>query len=199
MTGPSWKPEVFDRIYAENPDPWGFVASPYEQAKYADTLAQLSGDQLAGRRFASGLECGCSIGVLTRLLAARCERLLALDAAAAAITQAEARCAGLDHVVVRRATLPHDWPEGTFDLIVISELLYFLDGADIATLARNCERAAPATCTILLVNWTGETDTPTTGDAAATAFRHAVQGFTADAPLHRASYRVDRLSRTEPV
>ena len=76
MSQQSWKPEVFDRLYASNPDPWGFETSEYEQAKYADTLAQLD-----GRHFRSGLELGCSIGVLSRLLGPRCDRLLGLDAA----------------------------------------------------------------------------------------------------------------------
>ncbi|WP_428391807.1 SAM-dependent methyltransferase [Lichenicoccus sp.] len=194
MSRQSWKAEVFDRLYAACDDPWNFETSPYEQAKYADTLQQLD-----DRHFECVLECGCSIGVLSRLLAPRCDRLLGLDAAAAAIGQAEARCAGLDHVAFRRAMLPQDWainwPAGTFDLIVMSELLYFLCPDDIAALAHRCVEGAPETCMILLVNWTGPTDTPTTGDEAAVLFRDAAVGFTPDAPLHRPSYRLDRLHR----
>ena len=189
----SWTAEVFDRLYARDPDPWRFETSPYEQGKYADTLAQLD-----GRRFGHALELGCSIGVLSRRLAAQCDRLLSLDLAEAALRRARLHCAGLDHVGFRRATLPGDWPEGAFDLVLISEMLYFLSPDDIAQLARRCAGAALPGCTILLVNWTGPTDTPTTGDQAAELFRAALAdagGFTASAALHRDGYRLDRMHR----
>ena len=193
----SWKPEVFERLYAEHPDPWRFETSAYEQAKYADTLAQLD-----GRRFGAALELGCSIGVLSRMLAARCDRLVGLDLAEAALEQARLRCRGLDHVVLRRAVLPDDWTDpaqyGAFDLVLVSEMLYFLSIEDIDRLARRCVAASLADCTMLLVNWTGPTDTPTTGDEAAACFvasAMAAGGFRPDTPLRRQGYRLDRLHR----
>jgi len=192
MSGESWKADVFDRLYADNPDPWGFESSPYEQAKYADTLAQLD-----GRRFGEALELGCSIGVMSQALAACCDRLLSLDLAEAALARARQRCAGLDRVSFRRATLPQDWPDGCFDLVLVSEMLYFLAPADIVRLAERCIDAAEPDCTILLVNWTGPTDTPTTGDEAAELFCSCFpEAFTRDATLHRDRYRLDRLHRS---
>ena len=193
----SWKPEVFERLYADHPDPWRFETSPYEQAKYADTLAQLE-----DRRFRSALELGCSIGVLSRMLADRCDRLVGLDLAEAALTQARLRCAGLEHVVLRRAVLPQDWTDpaqyGAFDLVLVSEMLYFLIPDDIDRLARRCVAASLPECTMLLVNWTGPTDTPTTGDEAAERFAASATegGFRRDTPLRRHGYRLDRLRRT---
>ena len=190
----SWDAGVFDRLYARDPDPWRFETSPYEQGKYADTL-----EQLGDRRFRDALELGCSIGVLSRRLAARCDRLLSLDIAEAALERARLHCAGLDQVRFSRATLPQDWPEGAFDLVVISEMLYFLAPDDIARLAKRCAAAALPECTILVVNWTGPTDTPTTGNEAAELFRSgiaiAAAGFTANAALHRDGYRLDLLHR----
>ena len=68
----------FDAFYAGKTDPWGFETRWYEERKRALTLASLP-----RRRFMSGLEVGCSTGVLTAELAARCDRLTGVDIAAA--------------------------------------------------------------------------------------------------------------------
>ena len=85
----------FDELYAGDPDPWGFETSAYEQAKYAATV-----DALEGRRYATALEIGCSIGVLTARLADRCDALLAVDAAQAATESASERLAAVRNVTV---------------------------------------------------------------------------------------------------
>ena len=83
---PTLKPEYFDALYAADPDPWNFAASPYEQAKYALTL-----NAMPKPRYRSALEVGCSIGVLTRLLASRCDAVLAIDAARTPARRGEAQ------------------------------------------------------------------------------------------------------------
>ena len=65
-------PAHFDRLYGADPDPWKFATSDYERDKYAATLAALP-----DRRFTRCYEVGCSIGVLTRQLAPRCDAILA--------------------------------------------------------------------------------------------------------------------------
>ena len=112
----------FEARYAADPDPWDFETSAYEHAKYERTLAAL-GD----RRYARAFEAGCSIGVFTAMLAARCEALLAVDIAQPAVDAARERLAAHDHVRVERRTLPGEWPAGPFDLVVCSELLYYWD------------------------------------------------------------------------
>lgn len=86
--------EYFARVYAESDDPWGFATRAYEASKYAATL-----DALPGERYRSAFEVGCSIGVLTERLAARCERLLSVDVAERALQQARDRCRNLPHVL----------------------------------------------------------------------------------------------------
>jgi SAM-dependent methyltransferase len=176
--------DYFDKMYQDDPDPWRFATSPYEAEKYAATIAALP-----ERMFAAGLEVGCSIGILTGQLASRCDALLALDGAEAALEQARARCPG---VTFRRCMVPADWPPGTFDLIVFSEVLYYLDASDIrstADLAMGALR--PGGC-LLLVHYLGLTDYPTTGDDAAdwfieaTALKPALQ-------KGQPGYRIDRL------
>ncbi len=155
----------FDRLYAANADPWGFRTSGYEHDKYRATLAALP-----DRRFRSALEVGCSIGELTRRLAPRCDRLLGLDLSEAALREAEAACAGLDGVGFRRAAVPADWPDGAFDLVVLSEVLYFLVPDDLAAVAGRCLGSLEPGGVVVLVNWTGPTDDPLSGDDAAELF-----------------------------
>lgn len=182
----SWGASVFDRLYDRADDPWDFQSSPYEHAKYDATVAALP-----ERRFAHALEIGCSIGVLTARLAERCDRLLALDLAEAAVARARRRCGVLPGVEIRQACIPRDWPDGAFDLILISEVLYFLSPADIAETSRLAHAALAPGGTILLVNWTGPTDTPTTGEQAATLFMGGLAAPTVEAPR----YRIDMLPR----
>ena len=110
----------FDAIYAANSDLGTSRAGAYEAEKYRTTLAALG-----QRQFVAGLEIGCSIGVLTARLAARCERLLAVDVSEAALAQARVRCAGLPGVSFRRMSVPAEFPTQRFDLVLTSEVAYY--------------------------------------------------------------------------
>ena len=135
----------FDDMYDRSPDPWGFTDRWYEQRKRAVTLALLPEP-----RYPTAYEPGCSIGVLTEALAARCDSLLATDVSGSAVEAAAHRCAGLAGVVLRRATLPAAWPAGTFDLVVLSELGYYFDADDLDEVARSATRGGR---TVLAVHW----------------------------------------------
>src|SRR6185437_1847085 len=97
--------EHFRRIYAHSADPWDFRTSDYEQEKYRRTIAAL-GD----RRFRSGFEPGCSIGVLTRMLACRCDALLATDIVEEPLRTAREICIDLPWVRFARLRMPDEWP-----------------------------------------------------------------------------------------
>jgi SAM-dependent methyltransferase len=185
----SWDATVFDRIYARAADPWDFEASPYERAKYDATLAALG-----PRVFDHVLEVGCSIGVLTRRLGERAARVLALDGAQAALDQAAARCRDMPWIEFRRAMVPAEFPDGIFDLILFSEVLYFLDAADVSRTALLAQQHLAPGGLIVLVNWTGETDTPTTGNQAATLFQAAAPHLRVKATARTETYRLDILS-----
>ncbi|GJD31080.1 Ubiquinone biosynthesis O-methyltransferase, mitochondrial [Methylobacterium adhaesivum] len=185
----SLPPGYFDGIYAGNPDPWGFTTSAYEGAKYDATLAALSEPT-----YAEALEVGCSIGVLTRRLAERCTRLLALDVAETALAAARARCAETSNVSFLRAAVPEQWPPGRFDLIVLSEVLYFFTKADLDRLAGHMVRAVKPGAEVILVHWTGETDYPSSGDEAVEALIAGTAGTLAPHHHTRAEkYRLDVL------
>ena len=156
----------FEDMYRENRDPWRFASSPYEQEKYATTLAAL-GD----RRWRRACEIGCSIGVLTQTLAARCERLVATEVSETALTQAKERCAKEKNVEFLKLRAPDEWPPGRFDLFVVSEVLYYFCEPDVERFARLCAASLEPNGAALLVHWIGETDYPLSADVAVQSFR----------------------------
>lgn len=187
----SLNPDDFVGYYAGDPDPWRFATSDYERAKYAATLAALP-----KAHYARGLEIGCSIGILTRQLAGRCDAMLGLDVVPAALETARANCASLPHVRFELAEAPKQWPEGRFDLIVLSEVVYFLDRTDLARLIARVEEALLPGGDIVLVHWLGETNFPLTGEEAGAEFVAGAAHFTQVVQQDRTTdYRLDVLTR----
>lgn len=113
--------QYFDALFSGDADPWRFKSRWYEARKRELTLACLPAP-----RFESAYEPGCANGELTAALSRRCDRLFATDGSAKAVLLARERLAHLPGVQVKQAWLPAQWPEQQFDLIVISELAYFL-------------------------------------------------------------------------
>jgi predicted TPR repeat methyltransferase len=152
--------EYFEGLYAESGDPWDFETSEYERKKYARTLAVLG-----ERTFRRALEAGASIGVFTEMLADRCEELLAVDVSERAVAAARKRLSGRGHVRVERRTLPEEMPDGPFDLIVASEVLYYFPGEELLAVLRGFERELAHGGSLLAVHWRRETKTyPLQGD-----------------------------------
>ncbi|MDF1586853.1 class I SAM-dependent DNA methyltransferase [Marinimicrococcus flavescens] len=188
-------PSYFEQLYAGDPDPWGFATSAYERHKYGTTL-----EALPRERYRRALEVGCSIGVLTAQLAPRCAELVALDVAEQALEQARRRCATLPQVEFRRASFPGEAPAGRFDLILLSEVVYYLDRADIARAGRWIENGLAPGGDLLLVHWTGPTDYPLSGDTASELVLEAVAGFTRPVLGRRHDrYRLDLVRRPPPA
>jgi cyclopropane fatty-acyl-phospholipid synthase-like methyltransferase len=182
----SLRPAYFDALYAADPDPWQFATSVYEREKYDATLAALPA------RIGSAFEIGCSIGVLTRRLAERCDTLFAVDVAKVALAEARRRCADQANVTIMRMRVPQEWPTGRFDAILFSEVLYYFASDDLVhTAARARASMTPGGYT-LLVHYTLPTDYPASGDTAADRFI-AASGLTPILQRRAAQYRLDLL------
>lgn len=157
----------FDDFYEGKTDPWGFETRWYEERKRALTLAGLP-----RRRFASALELGSSIGVLTAELAARCDALLGTDIAEAPLAVARERLAGAPHVRFERRELPDEWPEGPFDLIVVSEVGYYLSRGRLESLIRRIATSLSPDGVVIACHWRHPVaDYPLSGDQVHAALR----------------------------
>ncbi len=179
----------FDALYASDPDPWKFATSPYEREKYALTLSALP-----RARYGSALEVGCSIGVLTHDLALRCNRLLAVDAADAPLVEAKRRCADLPAVRFEKMFAPSQWPDEAFDLILLSEMIYYLSADDVTRLASRVARTLRDEADVVLVHWTKETDYPLSGDEACDLFIRGLEGaITVERCDRHPAFRIDVL------
>jgi SAM-dependent methyltransferase len=127
----------FDEMWATGPDPWDHGGRFYEHRKYALTAAMLR-----SARYESVFEPGCATGLLTVLIAPRADRHLATDRHPRAVEVTRERVAGIDGVRVEVGEIPGDWPDEQFEAIVLSEVLYYLEPADVADAL---DRAAAST------------------------------------------------------
>ena len=187
----SLREREFEALYRSDPDPWRMETSAYEAAKYDATLRAL------GRaRYGTALEVGCSVGVLTARLAGRCDSVLALDVSGTALALARER-PGTSNVEWRLSEVPGGWVRRSYDLIVLSEVLYFLEPHEVRALATLAARDLASGGEIVVVNWLGECDRTLTGDAASELFiREAKRsGFTVGQSWRTARYRIDRVQR----
>ncbi|GAA0816619.1 methyltransferase [Spirilliplanes yamanashiensis] len=121
--------EHFVNLYLAKDDPWDLAIKWHDQRKYAVTMASLPRP-----RYRRCYEPGCSVGLLTRMLAERCDEVLAVDCAADAVRQTAELVRDLPHVDAALAMLPAELPAGTFDLMVVGDLLYYLSAEDMSAL-----------------------------------------------------------------
>ena len=165
--------DFFESFYERNgDDPWGFESRWYEKRKRAVTMASLPRE-----RYRSTLELGCSTGVLTELLADRSDAVRAVDIADAPLEMARRRLSGRTTVRFERVALPDEWPEGQFDLVVLSEVGYYWSRGDLTVAIERMRGALTAEGHLVACHWRHPvTEYPLSGDAVHAALRGA-EGF----------------------
>lgn len=128
----------FEHLYQADPDPWQVASRWYERRKRELLLACLPRE-----RYEEGFEPGCGNGEATLRLLQRCDRLCAVDFSDQALQLCRERIAPQDHDRLELQALPLPWrwppvPAAGFDLIVVSELAYYFDDAELAHFRSRC-------------------------------------------------------------
>ncbi|MER8483095.1 trifunctional glycosyltransferase/class I SAM-dependent methyltransferase/polysaccharide deacetylase [Mesorhizobium sp. M1322] len=187
--------------YFATEDPWNYGSS-YEQEKYERQLEILPAGPI-GR----ALELACAEGHFTRQLAPRVGHLTATDISAVAIERARARCSDQPNVEFGVLDFCADTLPGEMDLIVCSEVLYYLD--DLAELRRIAKKIVEALApggsfinahAFVLrdnVERTGF-DWNTFGAQAISETLAATEGLVLERSIQTELYRIDRFRRLSP-
>ncbi|MBS0547254.1 MAG: glycosyltransferase [Proteobacteria bacterium] len=195
----------WEAIFARS-DPWNY-ASAYEQLKYRRTL-----DLLPPGPIGTAMELACAEGRFTEMLASRVGQLIAADISPTALARARDRCAPHPNVDFRRLDLLRDPLPGGLDLLVCSEVLYYVPGLDALreTALRLAEALAPGgrllTAHALVVSDTPDRtgfdwDEPFGSQTIGQTFA-AVPGLALERSLRTELYRIDlfrRLRDSEPA
>ena len=174
--------DALEALYASGDDPWDFRGSAYERAKFAATAAALPRP-----RYRSALEIGCGNGELARRLAPRCDAYAGLDAVEAALDAARRAVPEARFV---QGFVPCALPDGDHDLIVLSEVLYFLDADAIDALADQIDRRWPG-ADLVCVTWRGPSGNPLEGEAALALFLAACEDRPVSTARIEDRYRID--------
>jgi predicted TPR repeat methyltransferase len=141
-------------------DAWAFDSSPWERSRL-DHLRE----RVADRRYPRALEIGCGAGHFTERLLPLADSILALDIAPAAIEKARARLgpsplASRAELRAQNVMAADVRAEGPFDLVVLSETVYYLGWLypffRVAWLARDLFLATRPGGRLLLANTLGD-------------------------------------------
>ncbi|WP_367109140.1 class I SAM-dependent methyltransferase [uncultured Psychrobacter sp.] len=159
----------FDGLYSDNSDPWQYQTRWYEQRKRDICLAILP-----QAKYGNAIELGCGNGVFSSLLARRCQALVSIDGNHKAVQLAEQRLIDISHVKVIQGVIPNvllklkngllkapllsqldDVPtyKPPYDLIIISEILYYLSPTDIDTVIDWIKHNLAVGGTLLCCHW----------------------------------------------
>lgn len=191
-------PAYWESLFAKA-DPWDYQ-NAYEARKYDQTLELLPDGQV--RR---ALEIACAEGLFTRRLAARADAVLATDIAPTAVARAAAAGADLANCQFQTLDLLTDDPPGLFDLIVCSEVLYYLKPAALAAFVDKVARhLEPEGCFVtahanLLIDEPDRSGFAWPHHFGAQGIGEMFAGHRAlrlEAELHTPLYRIQRFRKT---
>ncbi|MBO0906474.1 class I SAM-dependent methyltransferase [Jiella sonneratiae] len=185
-------PAGFEALFRADPDPWGYARSRFERQKRGVLLSGC-GAHVRGRV----LELACANGETSAALSRLALRLIAADASPAALRLAEERNRGRPRIRFVAGILPRDMPRGPFDLIVASEILYYLAPRDLDACLRRIETAlAPGGRLVLLHHLVAFDDAATRpAEATRRAERHFGRCWRRVATRRTGRYKMTAFAR----
>jgi len=139
---------AFEQRYQRDLDPWNYRSSGYERAKYDATLRACGPGP-----FRSALELGGSIGVFSARLAPRCAALTTIDCAATAVRAAREELTPHPHAEAIVGEIPSAIPQGPYDLVVASEILYYLSARELSRTLARLEDVVSVGGRLVAVHW----------------------------------------------
>lgn len=126
---------AFDLLYGEEIDPWGAEVPSYRyQRRKYDLLVSM----IPRRPYRRALDLGCGRGEIARRLSPYVEQILGVDISSSAVQQALQLSKAMSNVEYRQADVLsiHEAAQGQFDLIIMTDTLYYLSPLDDAVLKR---------------------------------------------------------------
>jgi SAM-dependent methyltransferase len=145
---PAMTARDFEQRYRDYADPWSYRTSEYERAKYEATL-----DACGPGPFQHALELGGSIGVFSARLAPRCRSLTTIDFSPSAVRRARAELAEHPQARAILGEIPAAIVTGPHDLVLASEILYYLDAAALAATMVRLEQSLAPGGRLVCVHW----------------------------------------------
>jgi hypothetical protein len=134
-----WRPVTESKYIAcftAHNDPWRYEVIPFIIERFEAAIEMLDSVR-RGARFERAWEIGCAEGAMTVRLAPICERLSAVDFIPLALERARVRCREFSNISFAKWDLKADSAPGTFDLIVITDVLGSLGGRQDVCRARD--------------------------------------------------------------
>lgn len=127
-----WRPisqSKYGKSFMARTDPWGYDVTPFTLERFDAAIELLERHGACGSgRFERAWEIGCAEGAMTVRLAQICRQLSAVDFIPLALERARVRCQGFPNISFGEWDLKSDPVPGTFDLIVITDVLGSLGG-----------------------------------------------------------------------
>ncbi|RYZ49090.1 MAG: class I SAM-dependent methyltransferase [Proteobacteria bacterium] len=155
--------DYFKNLYRQSDDPFRNWVNDYEERKRNIALNILREPQY-GRIF----EPGCGNGGLSKELSKRGRSVLSVDWSKEALLAAKDYCSA-GNVEFREMNFPTETPldvETGFDLMVVSELLYYYSKTDLERFFEVVPKILKPNGEILMIHWRGLSDHyPSNGDA----------------------------------
>ncbi|XUM51959.1 nodulation S family protein (plasmid) [Rhizobium sp. YTUHZ045] len=162
-------------------DPWRLDSNPFEQERHSQMLRLA----LAQQSITNALEVGCAAGAFTERLAPHCEQLTVIDVVPHALARTRRRLKDPPNISWISRDILQFSARKLFDLIVVAEVLYYLESvAEMRTAVRNlAQMLAPS----------GHLIFGSAGDASCQRWGHVAGAETVITMLDQELVQIDRV------